>query len=107
MPLRLTGDGGPATRAALFNPEALTYDDAGNLYVADGGNHVVRRIAPDGIITTVFGSGARAEAPLVPSDALAIGLGRPGGPAAPGPARSRARPRAALPATARRRPASP
>ncbi|MBM7169981.1 hypothetical protein JQK87_16455 [Streptomyces sp. G44] len=51
------GDGGPATRAALNEPGGLVRDAAGHLYVADYWNHRVRRIAPDGSITTVAGTG--------------------------------------------------
>ncbi|MFF8653104.1 NHL domain-containing protein [Streptomyces huasconensis] len=51
------GDGGPATRAALNEPGGLVRDAAGHLYVADYWNHRVRRIAPDGRITTVAGTG--------------------------------------------------
>ncbi|MEU4796608.1 hypothetical protein [Streptomyces sp. NPDC023327] len=51
------GDGGPATEAALNEPGGLVCDAAGHLYVADYWNHRVRRIAPDGSITTVAGTG--------------------------------------------------
>ena len=51
------GDGGPATDAGLRQPSGLTFDAAGNLYIADRQNHAVRRIDPSGIITTVAGTG--------------------------------------------------
>lgn len=51
------GDGGPATEAALQGPEGLAFDSAGNLYIADTFNHRIRKVAPDGIITTVVGTG--------------------------------------------------
>ena len=51
------GDGGPATQACLWGPYALAVDAADNLYIADWGNHRVRRVAPDGTITTVAGNG--------------------------------------------------
>jgi uncharacterized protein (TIGR03437 family) len=51
------GDGGPANVAALNVPIGLAVDNAGNLYIADSGNHRIRRIAPDGTITTVAGNG--------------------------------------------------
>lgn len=53
------GDGGPATAAALAAPTALALDDAGDLFVADGLANVVRKIAPDGTISTVAGTGVR------------------------------------------------
>jgi sugar lactone lactonase YvrE len=52
-----SGDGGPATSATLNGPSALTFDRAGNLYVADYGNNRIRRVGLDGIISTVAGNG--------------------------------------------------
>lgn len=52
-----SGDGGAATEAELWNPESLALDGQGNLFVADARNHRVRRIDPDGVITTYAGSG--------------------------------------------------
>ncbi len=51
------GDGGPANEAQLFEPSGLALDDSGALYIADTDNAVVRRVAPDGTISTVAGSG--------------------------------------------------
>ncbi|MBI1354638.1 MAG: hypothetical protein GC160_09850 [Acidobacteria bacterium] len=51
----LQGDGGPATQAVLYEPRGMALDDAGNLYIADVSNYAVRRVAPDGTITTVAG----------------------------------------------------
>ncbi|MEO5959910.1 MAG: hypothetical protein ABIZ49_13375 [Opitutaceae bacterium] len=44
---------GPAARFSF--PRALSIDPAGNLYVADSGNHTLRKITPDGSVTTVAG----------------------------------------------------
>ena len=52
------GDDGPAVDATLNTPSGITIDGAGNLYIADTGNNVVRRItAATGIIKTVAGDG--------------------------------------------------
>lgn len=53
-----TGDNGPAGNASLNFPQGLTLDQAGNLFVADTGNNRIRRITPDGIISTFAGNGA-------------------------------------------------
>src|SRR5260221_31449 len=57
---RFSGDGGPALAASLSAPSGLAFDSAGNLYVADAGNNRVRKITPDGLISTAAGDGAAA-----------------------------------------------
>jgi uncharacterized protein (TIGR03437 family) len=52
------GDGGPATSAELNGPSGLFVDGGGNLYVAEVKNHTIRRISPNGTITTVAGNGS-------------------------------------------------
>ena len=42
-----SGDYGPATSAQLYNPGAVALDSLGNLYIADEGNHRVRRVSPE------------------------------------------------------------
>jgi sugar lactone lactonase YvrE len=51
------GDGGPATKASINSPNGIFVNDDGTLYIADLGNNRVRRVDPDGIITTVAGEG--------------------------------------------------
>jgi len=50
------GDGGPASAARINTPYGIAVDRAGNLYIADLGNNRVRKIGPDGTITTVNGT---------------------------------------------------
>jgi sugar lactone lactonase YvrE len=53
-----TGDGGPATQAALNMPHELCFDRAGDLYIDERDNHVVRKVErATGIIATVAGTG--------------------------------------------------
>jgi sugar lactone lactonase YvrE len=52
-----SGDNGPATSAQLGYPLGLAIDNAGNLYIGDSGNSVVRKVAPNGVITTIAGNG--------------------------------------------------
>ena len=53
-----SGDGGPAVQAHLKSPQSVALDNAGNIYIADGGDHRIRKIdAATGIITTAAGAG--------------------------------------------------
>jgi NHL repeat len=52
-----SGDGGPAADAALDTPRGIAADADGVVYIADSGNHRIRRIGADGIITTIAGTG--------------------------------------------------
>ena len=64
-----SGDGGPASQASLNMPHEIQFDKAGNLYIAERDNHVIRKVdAKTGIISTAAGTGA-------------AGFGGDGGPA--------------------------
>jgi sugar lactone lactonase YvrE len=53
------GDGGPATAATMNLPSGVAVDRAGNIYVAESGNHIIRRVdAVTGVITTIAGLGS-------------------------------------------------
>jgi uncharacterized protein (TIGR03437 family) len=51
------GDGGAATQALLKLPSGIALDHSGNMYIADSGNSVVRRVTTGGLITTIAGNG--------------------------------------------------
>jgi len=54
-----SGDGGAATNAEFNYATGVAVDSAGNLFIADSGNNRIRRVDPNGIITTVAGNGTR------------------------------------------------
>ncbi len=53
-----SGDGGAATQSALNVPVDVAVDAAGNIYIADQFNHRIRRVAANGVISTVAGNGS-------------------------------------------------
>jgi hypothetical protein len=55
--LGFAGDGGPATAASVGDPRGVAVDTAGNLYIADGDSHRIRKVDAGGMIMTVAGSG--------------------------------------------------
>jgi uncharacterized protein (TIGR03437 family) len=52
-----TGDGGPALQASLLYPISVAVDPSGNLYLADEGILRIRKVTPDGLISTIAGTG--------------------------------------------------
>ena len=56
------GDGGPSGSARLDAPSAVTVDGWGNVFIADTGNSRIRKVATNGIITTVAGNGTAGYA---------------------------------------------
>jgi uncharacterized protein (TIGR03437 family) len=52
-----SGDGGPATGAQIWGPDGVAVDASGNIFIADFNNKRIRKVAANGIITTVAGTG--------------------------------------------------
>jgi DNA-binding beta-propeller fold protein YncE len=79
------GDGGPAMKCDLNLPAGVVYDPAGNLLVSDQANQRIRLIDPQGIISTIAGSGKRGFAgdggPALLAE-FALPVGQRGHPAA-------------------------
>jgi sugar lactone lactonase YvrE/predicted esterase len=67
-----SGDGGKATAAQLHTPAGLAVDRQGNLFIADSFNRRIRKVTPDGTITTVVGEGSSAPASLLTPDGITI-----------------------------------
>ncbi len=67
-----SGDGGPATSAMLGLTQGVVVDATGNLYIVDSSNSRVRRVSPDGIITTVVGGGLNSPGDGGPGTSVAL-----------------------------------
>lgn len=68
------GDGGPALKASLNNPQGIALGLDGSLFIADTYNHVVRRVDPAGIMTTFAGSEAGLSGDGGPADRAQLSL---------------------------------
>jgi uncharacterized protein (TIGR03437 family) len=72
--LHYGGDGGAAASAILNGPQAVTVDFQGNILIADTENYRIRKVARDGTITTIAGTGvAGAPVGIMPGPAAPIG----------------------------------
>ena len=69
-----SGDGGPATSAGLGSSHSVAVDAAGNLYIDVNWPARVRRVAPDGIITTIAGTSGSGNDPTVQRFAIVAGV---------------------------------
>jgi uncharacterized protein (TIGR03437 family) len=57
-----SGDGGQAAAAGIFLPIRCAFDRTGNMFIAEQGGHRIRRVAPNGVITTYAGAGRQGFA---------------------------------------------
>jgi mucin-19 len=55
-------DDGEGVAARFLHPSHLAFDAAGTLYVSDAGNHTLRKISPQGVVSTLAGSAGQAGA---------------------------------------------
>ncbi|MEO7919770.1 MAG: hypothetical protein ABIT01_09930, partial [Thermoanaerobaculia bacterium] len=55
-----SGDGGPATAAALANPTGVAVDSAGSIFIAETDGHRIRKVSAAGVISTLAGTGTPA-----------------------------------------------
>jgi sugar lactone lactonase YvrE len=76
---RFGGDGGRAVDAQLNTPEGIAVDTAGNVYISDSGNNLVRKVDTSGTISTIAGdvaaatNAANAKQAVPPSDSAGDG----------------------------------
>ncbi len=74
-----SGNGGPATGAELSSPTGIALDAAGDIYIADTGNHVIRLVNAAGVINTIAGTLGHSGSGTLPGAADALLLNLPGG----------------------------
>jgi uncharacterized protein (TIGR03437 family) len=58
-----SGEGRPAASVALLQPQGIAVGPDGSLYIAEAGDHRIRRVAPDGTIRTIIGTGDPGTCP--------------------------------------------
>jgi sugar lactone lactonase YvrE len=69
----VSGDGGPATSAAFIGPTTIAVDRSGNLFIGDVSR--VRKVSPDGIVSTVAGGGNNNPGEGGPATSAQISVG--------------------------------
>jgi streptogramin lyase len=74
-----SGNGGPATGAELSSPTGIALDAAGDIYIADTGNQIIRLVNAAGVINTTAGTLGQSGSGTLPGAADALLLNLPGG----------------------------
>jgi len=69
-----SGDGGPAAAAGISSPRGITFDSAGNLYIAEGFGQRVRKVTPGGVISTVVSGISASSVAVDASGTLYVGV---------------------------------
>jgi len=72
-------EGGAATACELSRPHIAMGDGAGNLYIADKEAHAIRKVDPDGVVTTVAGTNVPGDDGDTPGPGTTRRLGNPNG----------------------------
>ncbi|MBI2947455.1 MAG: immunoglobulin domain-containing protein [Verrucomicrobia bacterium] len=76
-PGRLWGSDGVGSDTQFSNPNGVAIDAAGNVYVADAGNHAIRRITPEAVVTTLAGHAQYRPAGIMDGSGSAAGFNSP------------------------------
>jgi uncharacterized protein (TIGR03437 family) len=80
----MVGDGGPAINASLSVPVGMALDSSGNLYIADSGDNLIRKVTTNGNISSIAGNGESGYSPGDENLAIYAELNEPEGLAVDG-----------------------
>ncbi len=80
----MVGDGGPAINASLSVPVGMALDSSGNLYIADSGENLIRKVTTNGNISSIAGNGENGYSPGDENLAIYAELNQPEGLAVDG-----------------------
>ena len=58
---------GPGSAARFAHPSGVAVDRADNVYVAENGSHTIRKVSPEGVVTTLAGARGKTAMPMAPA----------------------------------------